>query len=182
MWTLPSLATRRVSVKPLTLSEIDPQVVPPARHRAVYHNPELPETAVDRNAYVVCVLEQLLKALRVRDTSAQEGSMSLGNLLGAPLGGLLIAWLGPPQVLLVSAVLVATVVRVRATASATDEESSPAHQGYLAELRAGLRGLRADRLLLTIAGLAAPVNALFTGLFTVLLPAYGTRVWHNSTL
>ena len=38
--------------------------------RAVFHHPDLPPGAVDRDAYVVCVLEQLHKALRVRDVFA----------------------------------------------------------------------------------------------------------------
>ena len=38
--------------------------------RAVYGNPDLPAGAVDRDAYVVCVLEQLHKALRARDIFA----------------------------------------------------------------------------------------------------------------
>lgn len=60
-----------------------------------------------------------------RATSAQEGMMGVGNLLGAPLGGLLIALVEPPAVLLIDA---ATLV------------SS-----------------------------------------AVLIPAYGTRIWHSST-
>lgn len=36
----------------------------------MYSNPELPEGAVDRDAYVVCVLEQLYRALNRRDVFA----------------------------------------------------------------------------------------------------------------
>jgi len=52
---------------------------------------------------------------------------------------------------------------------------------YVTDLRAGIRWLRRDRLMITISVLVALVNALFTGLSAVLIPAYGTRVWHSST-
>jgi hypothetical protein len=65
--TLPDLAARKVRLKPLRPTKIDADLVPPMWHRAVYANPELPVGAVDRDAYVVCVLEQLHKALRVRE-------------------------------------------------------------------------------------------------------------------
>ena len=68
--TLPGLAARRVRTKPLLPGEIDAALVPPMWNRAVYANPEIPEGAVDRDAYVLCVLEQLYKALRVRDVFA----------------------------------------------------------------------------------------------------------------
>jgi hypothetical protein len=67
---LPTLVALRVASKPLQPSDINPTVVPPMWHRAVYSNPDLPAGAVDRDAYVVCVLEQLFKALRVRDVFA----------------------------------------------------------------------------------------------------------------
>jgi hypothetical protein len=68
--TLPVLAARKVKARPLQPGEIDTALVPPVWHRAVYGNPQLPAGAVDRDAYVVCVLEQLHKALRVRDVFA----------------------------------------------------------------------------------------------------------------
>jgi TnpA family transposase len=68
--TLPELAARRVKAKPLLPSEIDAALVPPMWNRAIYANPDVPDGAVDRDAYVLCVLEQLYKALRVRDVFA----------------------------------------------------------------------------------------------------------------
>jgi TnpA family transposase len=67
---LPELAARKVTTKPLRDSDIDADLVPPMWQRAVYANPGLAQGAVDRDAYVVCVLEQLHKALRVRDIFA----------------------------------------------------------------------------------------------------------------
>ncbi|GAA2593295.1 hypothetical protein GCM10010411_28010 [Actinomadura fulvescens] len=67
---LPALARRKVSVKPLLPREVDDKLVPPAWREAVYANPDLPQGAVDRDAYVVCVLEQLHRALNRRDVFA----------------------------------------------------------------------------------------------------------------
>ena len=71
---LPALARRKVKVKPLLPREIDVKLVPAAWKRAVYSNPELPEGAVDRDAYVVCVLEQLFRALGRRDVFASPSN------------------------------------------------------------------------------------------------------------
>ncbi|MGW6483970.1 Tn3 family transposase [Streptomyces sp. NPDC055059] len=67
---LPALARRKVGVKPLLPREVDDKLVPSAWRKAVYANPDLPQGAVDRDAYVVCVLEQLHRALNSRDVFA----------------------------------------------------------------------------------------------------------------
>ncbi|MGY3064199.1 TnpA family transposase [Streptomyces sp. TE3672] len=67
---LPVLARRKVAQRPLLPKEIDAELVPPAWRKAVYSNTALPEGAVDRDAYVVCVLEQLHRALTRRDVFA----------------------------------------------------------------------------------------------------------------
>ncbi|MER6639634.1 Tn3 family transposase [Streptomyces microflavus] len=67
---LPALARRKVGVKPLLPREVDDKLVPLAWRKAVYANPDLPQGAVDRDAYVVCVLEQLHRALNNRDVFA----------------------------------------------------------------------------------------------------------------
>ena len=67
---LPALARRKVGDKPLLPREVDDKLVPPAWRKAVYANPDLPQGAVDRDAYVVCVLEQLHRALKRRDVFA----------------------------------------------------------------------------------------------------------------
>lgn len=67
---LPGLARRQVSRKPLLPKEIDASLVTPAWKRAAFANPDLPQGAVDRDAYVVCVLETLHRALVVRDVFA----------------------------------------------------------------------------------------------------------------
>ncbi|MEV8547009.1 Tn3 family transposase [Streptomyces sp. NPDC051572] len=67
---LPALSRRKVSEKPLLPREIDDKLVPAHWRKAVYANADLPQGAVDRDAYVVCVLEQLFRALKRRDIFA----------------------------------------------------------------------------------------------------------------
>ena len=71
---LPTLSRRRVKDKPLLPREIDSKLVPPAWRRAVFNNAGLPAGAVDRDAYVVCVLEQLYRALQRRDVFASPSN------------------------------------------------------------------------------------------------------------
>lgn len=68
--SLPALARRKTGVKPLLPREVDDKLVPPAWRKAVYASPDLPQGAVDRDAYVVCVLEQLHRGLNNRDVFA----------------------------------------------------------------------------------------------------------------
>ncbi len=68
--SLPGLAARKVKARPLLPTEIDEGLVPAMWKRAIYANPAIAEGGVDRDAYAVCVLEQLHKALRVRDVYA----------------------------------------------------------------------------------------------------------------
>ncbi|MER6691671.1 Tn3 family transposase [Streptomyces minutiscleroticus] len=84
---LPALARRKVGVKPLLPREVDDKLVPPAWRKAVYANPDLPQGAVDRDAYVVCVLEQLHRALNNRDvfaTPSHRWSNPRARLLDGP--------------------------------------------------------------------------------------------------
>jgi TnpA family transposase len=67
---LPELARRRVAQKPLREAEVNEDLVPRLWQRAVFANPELLPGEVDRDAYVLCVLESLHRALRRRDVFA----------------------------------------------------------------------------------------------------------------
>jgi Domain of unknown function (DUF4158)/Tn3 transposase DDE domain len=67
---LPALARRRVKERPLLPREVDAELVPQIWRKAVFSNTGLPQGAVDRDAYVVCVLELLHKALSRRDVFA----------------------------------------------------------------------------------------------------------------
>jgi hypothetical protein len=67
---LPALSRRRVKERPLLPREVDADLVPAMWRRAVLTGAKLPQGAVDRDAYVVCVLEQLHRALNRRDIFA----------------------------------------------------------------------------------------------------------------
>ena len=71
---LPGLARRRVNARRLRPDEVNADLVPVAWQRAVYHNRSLPAGAVARDAYVLCILEQLHRRLRVRDIFARPSS------------------------------------------------------------------------------------------------------------
>ncbi|MGP3932136.1 hypothetical protein [Nonomuraea sp. KM88] len=58
---LPELARRHVSRKPLLPKEIDASLVSAAWKRPVFANPDLSAGTVNRDAYVVCVLEALFR-------------------------------------------------------------------------------------------------------------------------
>lgn len=121
-----------------------------------------------------------------RGASALEGVQRLGDFLGAPAGGALIAVLGATPVLLIDAgaILVGAILvgaLVPATARTTGGAVSGV-RGYFIDLRDAASRLRSDRLLVAIGAVVAVTNALFVGLFSVLLPAYGALVWHSSAL
>lgn len=121
-----------------------------------------------------------------RGTSGLEGVQRLGDLLGAPAGGALIAVLGATPVLLIDAagiLLGALLVGALVPAAPRSTSGGVAGvRGYLIDLRDAATRLRGDRLLLAVGTVAAVTNALFVGLFSVLLPAYGALVWHSSVL
>jgi hypothetical protein len=67
---VPALSRRRVKDRPLLPREVDADLVPAMWQRAVFTGAKPPQGAVDRDAYVVCVLEQLHRALNRRDVFA----------------------------------------------------------------------------------------------------------------
>ncbi|MGW3368511.1 Tn3 family transposase [Streptosporangium canum] len=67
---LSELSRWQVGKKPLLPMEIDAALVTASWKRTVYANPDLSQGAVDRDAYVVCVLEHPMRALTIRDVFA----------------------------------------------------------------------------------------------------------------
>jgi hypothetical protein len=67
---LPELSRRRVRQKPLTAADLEMALIPTMWRRAVLANPDLPDGAADRDAHVLCLLQQLREALRRRDVFA----------------------------------------------------------------------------------------------------------------
>ncbi len=116
-----------------------------------------------------------------RVNSAYESLQNLSLLLGPPLAGLLIAWLGASRVLwvdaatfILSALLIGTTLPRRA---------SPARSAtsYRQDLVAGLRFLRGDRILMTLAVTLTISNFVSGPLFAVLLPVYASDVFGRAS-
>ena len=112
-----------------------------------------------------------------RSTSLFDGVFRAGNMLGAPLAGVLIAVLGPANVLIVDAATFAVsalLVRafVPAPAARTHEE---APGGYLTQLREGYAFLCAP-LIRAIVVMVLVTNMLDAAMGGVLMPVYADRV------
>jgi hypothetical protein len=67
---LPEVLRRRVAQKPLEPAEVSAALVPQPWRRAVFANRRLPPGSVDRDAYVLCLLDQLRTGLGRRDVFA----------------------------------------------------------------------------------------------------------------
>ena len=115
--------------------------------------------------------------------AALGDSVSRGSrLLGAPLAGALIAWLGPAAVLwidagtfAVSALLVALLVPPPPPKPAPDTPTT-----YLGDLRGGLRFIRRDPLVLTIVATVMITNMLDTAFSAVVMPVYARQVFGSA--
>jgi MFS family permease len=118
-----------------------------------------------------------------RTNAAFEGFQSVSWLLGPPLAGILIAWLGTSNVLwldagsfAVSAVLVAVAVPTLARNAA-----ATVHERYRDALVAGLRFLRGDRVLLALAVSLLLTNFYGSPLFAVVLPVFARDAFGSAT-
>jgi MFS family permease len=118
----------------------------------------------------------------IRMTSTYEGLSRLAALLGAPLGGLLIAWFGARGALWLDAasfagcaLVVAAVVGTAPAAAA----AQPAAEPYLVALRGGFRYLREDRVLLRMVSVVFALNAFATAATAVFLPVWARDVLHS---
>ncbi|GAA4680501.1 hypothetical protein GCM10023324_38170 [Streptomyces youssoufiensis] len=82
---LPALSRRRVKDRPLLPREVDADLVPAMWRRAVFSNAKPPQGAVDRDAYVVCVLEQQLGPGSVLSAEAEgvAARVATGPVLAA---------------------------------------------------------------------------------------------------
>jgi MFS family permease len=119
-----------------------------------------------------------------RASGLYDGVSRLASLIGAPLGGVLVAATTPLAVLLVDAVsfgiasvlVLATVTR-RAEPPPDGRALSPA--AYLQSLREGFAFLRGDRLLLGIAVMCLLTNTLDQSYGGVLVPVWARQVAHS---
>ena len=115
-----------------------------------------------------------------RATAAYDGAYRGAKMVGAPLAGVLIGWLGPTNLLLIdgfSFLLSAALIRFgvpRPPSKGTGEG-----EGYLDSLREGLAFLWHDRLLRSAVAMVMVTNLLDTGLGQVLLPLYARDVTND---
>jgi MFS family permease len=120
-----------------------------------------------------------------RATSAYEAAARAARMLGGPAAGALIAWLGPPPVLLIDAgtfLLCAGLMRaaIHADPVAPGKRRGSRVRAYVLELAEGIRYVRADRLVRSFMVLTMVTNALDASLIVVLLPVYATTILHSS--
>lgn len=120
-----------------------------------------------------------------RANAAFESSQHLALLLGPPVAGILVAALGAADVLWLdaatfaaSAALVAGLVPA---ARAVRQSAAAGRGGYLGEIAAGLRFLRADRLLFALALTLTAANFLSGPLVAVLLPVFVAETYGRAT-
>lgn len=120
-----------------------------------------------------------------RANSADRAIARAGQLIGPVLAGVLIAAIGPSNVLFVdagtfalSAVLVAVGIRSGAVRAEADE---PARGTYGADLSQGLRFVAGNRLILSMMLLALVGNFFDVPLLTVVLPIYAEEIFGSPT-
>lgn len=115
-----------------------------------------------------------------RVLSAYDGVSRGAKMVGAPLAGVLIAVLGPQQVLLVDAatfVVSALLIRL----AVPDVGAGEAVEGsYFGRLRRGFAYLRGDRLMVAILLMVMVTNMLDMAASAVLIPVYANDVLHSS--
>jgi MFS family permease len=124
-----------------------------------------------------------LAGMRLERANAAAQAIQRGSgLLGAPLAGLLIAFVGASRVLwvdaasfAVSALMVATMVPSPPSTQRTESTSR-----YLEELKKGLEFLRRDRLIRTIVIIVMITNCLDAPLFAVLMPVYTKQLYGSA--
>jgi MFS family permease len=117
-----------------------------------------------------------------RTNSAFESCQNLAFLLGPPIAGVLVGVIGAASALWIDAAsffFSAVVVSV-AIPSAIGATRGAAAGKYLTELKAGLRFLWSDKLLLTLAAQLALTNMLGGPLFAVVFPVYATEEFDSA--
>lgn len=125
-----------------------------------------------------------------RVTSAYEGIMRTSGLIGASLGGVAIAALGPvgavwfdAATFAVCAVLVVTVVpdpaRVGAVEATGTTTTPPAREPYFTALRGGFAYFKQDRLIRNVTGMLFATNLFNQASAVVFVPLWVLTVLHS---
>ncbi|TDU90955.1 putative MFS family arabinose efflux permease [Kribbella voronezhensis] len=116
----------------------------------------------------------------IRVTSSYEGFTRTATLIGAPLGGLLISWIGPNKAItvdaisfLVCAALIGSLVRLPPAASG---EPVPEREPYFRALRGGFAYIRKDQLLLGMIVMIFFLNVFNQASTAVFVPLWVEQV------
>ncbi|MGH3759343.1 MFS transporter [Actinophytocola sp.] len=113
----------------------------------------------------------------IRTTAIYDGTGNLAMVTGAPLGGLLIFWLGPQGAIwfdvasfALSALLVALLVRP--PAGTMPDRAAAANEPYFAALRRGAGHLWRDRLLVGMLVMTSVINLFTVANYAVFVPLW----------
>ena len=122
-----------------------------------------------------------------RSNAVDRAAARSGQLVGPVLGGVLIAFIGPANVLFVNVATFATSAALvllgvpRSVQGRDSETAQRSGQRYGADLAEGLRFVGRDRLLLSLILLASWGNFLDVPLLQVVLPVYANEVFGSPT-
>jgi predicted MFS family arabinose efflux permease len=121
-----------------------------------------------------------------RANGADRAIVRLGQVVGPILGGILIAAIDAANVLFIDAAsfvasAIAVAIGVPAAANRAEPAQAQGSQSYLAELREGLRFIRAHSVLLSMILIATVGNFLDKPLVTVILPVYAKTFYGSPT-
>jgi MFS family permease len=114
-----------------------------------------------------------------RANAATHVIQSVASLIGPPLAGILIAWLGASNVLWLDAASFAVSALMIAAVVPTAVRQIVSRGRYLDEVLDGLRFLKRDRMLSTFLVLAAILNFVGAPLFAVVLPVYTKETYDS---
>lgn len=135
------------------------------------------ETA--RGALLPDLVEQSGLTLE-RATSGYDAVARGARMLGAPVAGVLIAFAGAPNLLVIDAVTFLCSALVVTRFVPPPRRAARARTPFLADLRAGLGYVRRDPLVRNIVLLCMVTNMLDAGFGAVFLPVYAREVLHSS--
>jgi len=138
----------------------------------------------DRSKHVMLKpVAEAAGAAMARITAVFDGIGRLATLLGASIGGVLIAWLGPPGAVWVDAASFAACAAVvfglvRSPPTAEPDTAAP-KEPYFAALRGGFRHLRHDRLLFGLILMFFVTNLFNQASAVVFVPLWVNDVLHS---
>ena len=151
---------------------------------AVFIGSALEIPAITAGRAMVPELAALARQPLERINAAFESTQNLAMLVGPPLAGLLVALIGPHDVLWLDAaasVAGAIVLAVWVPRTAFVRRVRRASAGVLGDIQEGFRFIRRDRVLWPMAVILSLSNMVSAGLFGVIFPVYAEGVLRSST-